>query len=152
MCHPNGKIWLVFNGEIYNFKELRSELTLIGETFRSESDTEVVISAYARWGVAGLQRFRGMFAFALWDFETQTLLLARDRFGVKPLYYSLGSGGVTFASEIRGLMAGTIEQRTASADGLAEFLLPAVDALQRHKDYLRAHPAHRIERQVPLPP
>lgn len=122
MAHSNGKVWIVFNGEIYNFREIRADLLALGETFDSESDTEVVLAAYVRWGLACFERFRGMFAFALWDDDIEELLLARDRFGVKPLYYALDRQQLSFASEIRGLLTSPLLGRTVSATATAEFL------------------------------
>ena len=122
MSHPSGKVWIVFNGEIYNFKEIRANLIAEGDRFRSESDTEVVLAAYARWGVSSLQRFRGMFAFALWDETRRELLLVRDRFGVKPLYYHLGSRELTFGSEIRAVLVGQRSEHAVSAASAVEFL------------------------------
>ena len=122
MAHPSGKVWIVFNGEIYNFKEIRADLIAEGEKFRSESDTEVILAAYVRWGVRCLQRFRGMFAFALWDATRGELLLVRDRFGVKPLYYHLGSSGLTFASEMRAVLVRQRGEHAVSAASAVEFL------------------------------
>jgi asparagine synthase (glutamine-hydrolysing) len=122
MAHSSGKVWIVYNGEIYNFKEIRADLIAEGERFRSESDTEVILAAFARWGVRCLQRFRGMFAFALWDATRGELLLVRDRFGVKPLYYHLGSSGLTFASEMRGVLKGLRGKHAISAASAVEFL------------------------------
>ncbi|MGI8807509.1 MAG: asparagine synthase (glutamine-hydrolyzing) [Acidimicrobiales bacterium] len=93
---------LVFNGEIYNYRELRAELSG-GRTFRSDGDTEVLLAAYARWGTECLGHLNGMFGFAVWDENRQTLFLARDRFGEKPLYYAQADGHVVFASELRAL-------------------------------------------------
>lgn len=97
---------VVFNGEIYNYQELIPELTALGHVFRTRSDTEVIVHAWEAWGEACVERFRGMFAFGLWDEKQQTLFLARDRLGVKPLYYAqLPDGMVVFGSELKSLMA-----------------------------------------------
>jgi asparagine synthase (glutamine-hydrolysing) len=94
---------LVFGGEIYNYRELRAELKAVGSTFRTNSDTEVLLEAWRRWGPASLRRLRGMFAFALFDEREGTLTLARDQFGIKPLFWMARDGGVAFASELKGL-------------------------------------------------
>jgi asparagine synthase (glutamine-hydrolysing) len=122
MRHPSGRLWITFNGEIYNFREIRAELEAAGDSFHSESDTEVILAAYSRWGRDCLRRFRGMFAIALWDADRESLLLIRDRFGVKPLYYSLGCGRFAFASEMRGLLAGTRSRRVVDVTAATEFL------------------------------
>ncbi|MBD5641811.1 MAG: asparagine synthase (glutamine-hydrolyzing) [Desulfovibrio sp.] len=103
MPGPHGKSWIVFNGEIYNFRELRKLLESRGLIFRNNSDTEVILAAYAAWGVDCLERLEGMFAFALWDCEKRRLFCARDHFGKKPFYYSLQNGIFAFASELTGL-------------------------------------------------
>lgn len=107
MASPDGRFTVVFNGEVYNYRELRSELEKKGVAFRSESDTEVLIQALAAWGIEdGLRRLRGMFAFALWDRDERRLVLARDRIGKKPLFYThLPDGGLAFASEANALRA-----------------------------------------------
>ena len=94
---------LVFCGEIYNYRELRAELQTTGSSFRTNSDTEVLLEAWRRWGPASLRRLRGMFAFALFDEHEGTLTLARDQFGIKPLFWMARDGGVAFASELKGL-------------------------------------------------
>ncbi|MFY9751111.1 MAG: hypothetical protein WAJ92_00605, partial [Candidatus Acidiferrales bacterium] len=98
-------VWVVFNGEIYNFPELRRELEALGHTFSTHSDTEVIVHAYETWGPDCANRFRGMFAFALYDFRCRKLLLARDRLGKKPLHYAIHNGTLYFASEIKSLLA-----------------------------------------------
>ncbi len=103
MCDPTGTHWITFNGEIYNYVELKAELEKMGETFRSGSDTEVILAAYRHWGHDCLRRFNGMFAFALWDAAKAELFCARDRFGVKPFYYQFHGGSFAFASEPRAL-------------------------------------------------
>ncbi len=105
MSNESGSLWICFNGEIYNFKELREELTARGCRFRSRSDTEVILRAYEVWGAEAIPRLDGMFAIALWDSRRQELLLARDRTGKKPLYYWTDGRCVTFASEIKALLA-----------------------------------------------
>ena len=104
MTTPDGRYVIGFNGEIYNFKELRSELETFGWQFRSTSDTEVLLNAWAQWGEAALNKLNGMFAFALWDQRSQKLTLARDRYGIKPLYYSCQGKSFLFASEIKALL------------------------------------------------
>ncbi|MBP7149334.1 MAG: asparagine synthase (glutamine-hydrolyzing) [Acidobacteria bacterium] len=105
MITADGRFALLFNGEIYNFRELRQELEQDGERFASRCDTEVLLAALARWGTGALARLVGMFAFALLDTRRRTLLLARDFFGIKPLYYARGPWGFAFASEIKALLA-----------------------------------------------
>ncbi len=98
------KVWITFNGEIYNYKELKAELENIGYSFYSTSDTEVIVNSYLEWGIDCVQKFNGMFAFALWDKEKNKLFLARDRYGIKPLYYYLENGVLVFASEIKSIL------------------------------------------------
>ncbi len=106
LFNEDGSVVVVFNGEIYNFQELIPELTALGHVFKTRSDTEVIVHAWEAWGEACVQRFRGMFAFALWDRNRQTLFMARDRLGVKPLYYALlPDGQLIFGSELKALLA-----------------------------------------------
>ena len=105
MHSHDGRYTIVYNGEIYNYKELRKELRGLGHLFRTESDTEVLMAAWAQWGAGCLVRLTGMFAFAMFDRQAQTLTLARDAFGIKPLYYSVEPGTFSFASELPALMA-----------------------------------------------
>ena len=95
----------MFNGEIYNFIELREELTKRGHVFRTRSDTEVILRGYEEWGVDAVQKFNGIFAFALWDENRRQLFLGRDHLGVKPLYYTTIGSRFLFASEIKALLA-----------------------------------------------
>ena len=122
MGSGDGKAWITFNGEIYNFREIRAELEHGGCPFRSQSDTEVVLEAYRRWGVGAIQRLRGMFAFALWDCEARVLHLARDRFGVKPLYYSVSAGVLAFASELKALNGAGFTSRRIDPVAASEYL------------------------------
>jgi len=105
MTSEDGTLWIVFNGEIYNFLELQKELVAKGHRFHSESDTEVILHAYEEWGEECLSRFNGMWAFALSDEKTGTLFCARDRFGIKPFYYTMIGESFLFASEIKALLA-----------------------------------------------
>jgi len=104
MSDADERYWIVFNGEIYNFRQLRAELEARGRRFRTQSDTEVIVQAYATFGAACVERLRGMFAFALWDRARRSLFLARDRLGKKPLYYRHRDGGLLFASEPKALL------------------------------------------------
>jgi asparagine synthase (glutamine-hydrolysing) len=115
----SGRYTMVYNGEIYNFKEVRARLD--GYPFRTSSDTEVLIAAYAQWGADCLRHMRGMFAFAIWDHLEKTLFLARDRMGVKPLYYYDGDGQFLFASEVRGILATGLVEKRLSREALVEF-------------------------------
>ena len=105
MRSADGRYWIVHNGEIYNFLELADELSALGHRFRSESDTEVILAAYAEWGMDCLRRFNGIWALALWDTRDDTMVLSRDRFGVKPLYIVEHGHLLAFASEIKAILA-----------------------------------------------
>jgi asparagine synthase (glutamine-hydrolysing) len=115
-------IWITFNGEIYNFAEVRRDLESLGRRFRSQSDTEVVLQGYEAWGEAVIDRLRGMFAFAIYDGSVQRLLLVRDRLGIKPLYVYTGSGMLLFASEVRSLLASGIVPRRLDQVALDYYL------------------------------
>ncbi len=123
MSWADGRYWIVFNGEIYNYRELRVELERAGVTFRSHSDTEVILALYAREGVAMLSRLRGMFAVALWDTVERRLLLARDPYGIKPLYYAVQEGTLRFASQVKALEAGGTLPMEIDPAGVVGFLL-----------------------------
>ena len=114
--------WITFNGEIYNYRELRAELAGRGHGFNSQSDTEVILRAYAEWGVGCWRRLRGIFAFGLWDARYRELHLVRDHLGVKPVYYAAGPHGLAFASEVRAILASQFVDRRISGDGLRSFL------------------------------
>jgi asparagine synthase (glutamine-hydrolysing) len=120
MANEDGSLLLSYNGELYNFLELVPLLEASGHTFHSRTDSEVVLHAYEEWGPACLDRFNGMFAFAIWDRRSRRLFLARDRFGIKPLYYALQNGRLVFASEIKALLRAGI-RRAVSPEALVEY-------------------------------
>lgn len=123
MRDPGTGDWIVYNGETYNFQALRSELEAVGETFRSQSDTEVLLRLYARFGLSVLERLQGMFAFALWDESERRLVLAVDPLGIKPLYWRSGPGGeFAFASEVRALLDAGLAPRKADPEGIESYL------------------------------
>jgi asparagine synthase (glutamine-hydrolysing) len=122
MLSDDGRLVIVFNGEIYNFKELRTHLEARGHVFKTGTDTEVILAAYRALGPAAIERLRGMFAIALWDRPQRTLLLARDRLGEKPLYYAQTPNHFLFASEVRALLASGGVERELDTDGLDAYL------------------------------
>lgn len=122
MCNEDESIWLTFNGEIYNFQDLRDELVSRGHTFKSATDTEVVLHGYEEWGTDCVRRLDGMFAFGLWDTRSQSLVLARDRVGEKPLYYSIGEQSIVFASTLHAVLAGLPEKPPLDPDAVDAFL------------------------------
>lgn len=122
MQTPNGRFTITYNGEVYNFKELRIELEALGHKFHSQTDTEVVLNAYAEWGHKSITKFNGMFAFAIWDKKEKQLFLARDRYGIKPLYYYLTDEGILFASEIKAIIASDLYRSILDKEGLVEYL------------------------------
>ena len=124
MCNEDQSIWVVFNGEIYNHADIRKELNVIGGHHwkTDHSDTEVIIHAFEQWGIDCVHRFRGMFAIALWDVRRRELWLVRDRIGIKPLYYSIHHGRITFASEIKALLTDCEQESKISEEGLYHFL------------------------------
>ena len=135
MTSGDGKTVLVYNGEVYNFRELRRELVCAGHRFRSSGDTEVVLRAYEQWGEACVERLDGMFALAVWDERRGRMLLARDRTGKKPLFYTLLGGRLTFASEIKALLRAPWVETGLDESKLPEFLafgyVPYPDTLFR---------------------
>lgn len=122
MHDPESGNWIVYNGEIYNFRDVRTKLQTAGMTFVSNSDTEVLLKAYARWGRECLTKFRGMFAFALWDSRQHRLLLGRDPMGIKPLYYAQAGPHFLFASEVRTLLGTGLLRRSIDLAGLKNYL------------------------------
>ncbi len=119
--NENESIFAVFNGEIYNYKKLSSELKKAGHEFYTNSDTETIVHAYEEWGDAFLAKLKGMFAFAIWDEEKKRLIIARDRIGIKPLYYAKQGKKLFFASEIKALLKGIGEKPALDEDALNEF-------------------------------
>jgi len=122
MATPDGRYVLSYNGEVYNFAELRTELESAGFRFRSRTDSEVVLYALAHWGLAAVERFNGMFALALWDATERRLHLFRDRYGVKPLYYCRAGGALLFASEAKAFLAHPNFSPNVGTAGLVEYL------------------------------
>ncbi|CAB4706443.1 unannotated protein [freshwater metagenome] len=121
MSTDDGDLTVIHNGEIYNFAELRSHLQGAGRRFHSRTDTEVILQSYAAWGEQSLERFNGMFAFALWDRRNRRVMVARDRYGVKPLYWWTDGSTVLFASEIKALLASRLVRRAVSVGALNEY-------------------------------
>ena len=157
MHSQSGRFTLVFNGEVFNHHDLRRELEEAGCAFRGRSDTEVILAAFERWGIAeATRRFVGMFAMAVWDATTRQLSLVRDRLGIKPLFVSTQSGLVTFGSELKALVSGPQFDRAIDLDALAEYLrylyVPAPRTIYRSAFKLR--PGHILtisDASQPLP-
>lgn len=121
MCNEDGTVWITFNGEIYNYREVKSELIKKGHRFKTDSDTEVIIHAYEEWGIECLKRFEGMFAFGLYDQKQKEFYLARDRVGKKPVYYTVLKGTLIFSSEIKSLLRHPRTERKLNVIGLYHF-------------------------------
>ncbi|MEZ3115664.1 asparagine synthase (glutamine-hydrolyzing) [Halobaculum sp. MBLA0147] len=122
MANEDESLYLLFNGEIYNYQSLRSELVDAGHVFSSETDSEVILHGYEEWGEAVLNRLRGMFAFAIWDESEGSLFAARDPFGIKPLYFYDGEDRFVFSSELKGILADSSIDRTLSTQGVQSYL------------------------------
>src|SRR5207245_1035685 len=115
-------VWIVFNGEIYNFRELRRELETAGHRFYTSTDTEAIVHAYEQWGTAAIARLRGMFGLAIWDARKRALILARDRVGIKPLHYTIAEDRLYFGSEIKSLLCAPDVSRELDLDALDHYL------------------------------
>src|SRR6185312_301567 len=147
MANDDESIWIVFNGEIYNFNELREELEKRGARFKSKTDTEVIIKLYERDGVEAIKRLNGMFAFAILDRRRQKLVLARDHFGIKPLYYFHDKGKLAFGSEIKAILASGIYSPDLNWQSLHDYLtylyVPCPNTI--FKGIMQVPPAHVLE-------
>src|SRR5436190_24095077 len=121
MTNEDGSLWIAYNGEIYNYIELRKQLEQSGHQFHSHTDTEVILHGYEEWGYDVVNHLKGMFAFGLWDERKKQLFLARDRFGIKPLYYSYQDGNFVFASEIKAIKANSEVSTTLNFASFADY-------------------------------
>jgi len=146
MHDGTGRLWISYNGEIYNYIELMRELQELGYQFHSRSDTEVILHAYRQWGAACVERFNGMFAFALWDCDQRRLFCARDRLGIKPFYYHHSGNCLSFASEIKALFALGSAQPVANLPAISDYLsysfVPSDETLFR--GVRKLPPGHRM--------
>ena len=146
LSNEDGSIWIVFNGEIYNYQELRTFLLSKGHVFKTQTDTEVIVHLYEEFGPECLQKLRGMFAFAIWHANAKTLLLARDRVGIKPLYYHLRNTSLVFASEVKAILADPSVERQMAVELIDRFLtllyLPGDETLL--KGILKLAPGHYL--------
>ncbi len=122
MSDKRGKLWIVYNGELYNFPEIKKELLAKGYRFKSHTDTEVVLKSYQEYGPRCLQKFNGMFAFAIWDEEKKELFLARDRIGIKPLYYYFKNGSLVFGSEIKSILEADCVKKEVNLQSMYYYL------------------------------
>jgi asparagine synthase (glutamine-hydrolysing) len=146
LANEDDTIWIVFNGEIYNYQELRTDLAARGHVFKTKSDTEVIVHLYEEFGVDCVQKLRGMFGFAIWDSVKKTLFLARDRVGIKPLYYYLGKNFLTFGSEIKAILADPAVNREVDPAIIDRFLtyyyVPGAETLFRN--VFKLEPGHSL--------
>ena len=146
LSNEDGTVWIVFNGEIYNHASVRPELEAAGHRYKTRSDTETIVHAYEQWGDACVDRLRGMFAFAIWDAPRRRLLLARDRLGVKPLYWAMADGRLLFGSEIKSILESGLIRASANEAALPELLgtryLSGADTL--FKGIHRLLPGHTL--------
>ncbi len=122
MSNESGSIWLIYNGELYNYREIKNDLSSLGHKFQSSADSEVIIHAYEEWGSDCLRRFNGMWAFAIWDERYEELFLARDRFGIKPFYYFVDDKEFIFASEIKAILSARPDENIPNIPYAARFI------------------------------
>ena len=150
MCNENQTIWLTCNGEIYNFPDLKKQLEEKGHIFSSKTDSEVIIHGYEEWGIDVLQKLKGMFAFAIYDKTRQTLFIARDRFGIKPLYWYRDSNSFIFASEIKGIIENPAVRKEIDFSSLSDYFayryVPSPKTIW--KNIYKLPPAHFLELNI----
>ncbi len=156
MASDDGQLTITYNGEIYNYQEIRAELLTLGHRFRTAGDTEVILNGYRQWGTHVLSRLNGMFAFAIHDGREQTLFLARDRFGVKPLHYvALADGSIAFASELKGLLANPAVRREPDLRAVEDYFalgyIPDDSCIVAGVRKLPGGTFLKLERGKPLP-
>jgi asparagine synthase (glutamine-hydrolysing) len=146
LSNENGTVWIVFNGEIYNYVSLREDLLGKGHVFKTKSDTEVIVHLYEEYGPECLQKLRGMFGFAIWDLSNNTLFLARDRVGIKPLYYYVGRDFISFGSEMKAILADPAVSREVDPEIIDRFLtyyyVPGGNTLLRN--LFKLEPGHSL--------
>ena len=146
ISNEDGSIWVVFNGEIYNYRELREELTGKGHVFKTQTDTEVIVHLYEEYGEGLVRKLRGMFGIALWDNKERVLILARDRVGIKPLYYYLTNKELVFGSEIKAILEDAAVGRSINTAGIDIFLtylyMPGTETL--FKNLVKLKPGHYL--------
>jgi asparagine synthase (glutamine-hydrolysing) len=146
LSNEDGTVWIVFNGEIYNYQAIRGELIAKGHTFKTKSDTEVIVHLYEEYGTDCVQRLRGMFAFAIWDDRERSLFLARDRVGIKPLYYFLDKKFIAFGSELKAMLADPVIPREVAPELIDRFLtykyMPGGQTLL--KNLFKLEPGHTL--------
>ncbi len=146
ISNEDGSVWIVFNGEIYNYREIRDDLIALGHTFQTRTDTETIVHLYEEMGERCVERLRGMFAFAIWDWRTRTLLLARDRLGKKPLHYTVAGDTLVFGSEIKSLLLHPKVKREVNLQAISDYLsfgyVP--DPATAFKDIHKLPPGHTL--------
>ena len=145
LANEDQTVWIIFNGEIYNHRQVREQLESAGHHYATRSDTETIVHAYEQWGDSAVEHLRGMFAFAIWDTAKQRLLLARDRLGVKPLYWARVGDRLLFGSEIKTILESGLVEVRANEEALPELLgtryLSGTETL--FKGVYRLQPGHR---------